>query len=181
MPALVMLIAALLLPAGPWAAQAPAKAFPKKSGIYAMTPQGPVELKISGERNDVEKAIGLKSFYSAESFDQIPAAESVQSFYVSAMGWQAQGLYLVVGREALTNSLDKYQRLAGRVVMRGAVAYEVQSVDLASTAFVRGAIQRLAPAGAADASIEAYLVLELASTTGLNARTYPIRIQVPRD
>jgi hypothetical protein len=181
MPALVMLIAALLLPAGTWAGQAPGKVvYPKKSGIFAMTPQGPVELKVSGERNAVELAIGLTSFYSADSFDRIPAAESVQSFFVSAMGWQAKGLYLVVGREALTNSLDKYQRFAGRVVMRGAVAFEIQSADLESPDFVLRAIRKLAPAGIADPEVEAYLVLELRSTSGLNDRTYPIRVQVPK-
>jgi hypothetical protein len=182
MSALVTLIAWLFLPPGPSSLAAQASrpaAYPKKSGIYAMTPQGPVELKVSGERHDVEKAVGLQSYYSPASFDKIPTADSVQSFYVSAMGWAARGVYLVVGREGLTNMLDNYQRFAGRVVTRGAVAFELQSADLESAEFVLRAIRRLAPAGVPDSDLEVYLVLDLKSTAEMTDRTYPIRIRVP--
>jgi hypothetical protein len=181
MPALILLIAALLLPAGPWAAQAPGKVvYPKKPGIYAMTLQGPVEMKISGERNELNKALGLKSYYSPDALDRIPAAESVRSFYVSVMDWQPRDLFLVVGREHLSGSFDSYQRFNGRMVSRGVVAFEILSDDLESPEFVLRAVRKLAPAGIADPDIEAYVVLELRSTSGLNARDYPIRIQVPK-
>ncbi|HEY3380186.1 MAG TPA: hypothetical protein VGK32_00375 [Vicinamibacterales bacterium] len=181
MPTLVLLIAALLLPSGSLTAPATAEStYPKKSGIYAMTPQGPVELTVSGERNNVALAIGLKSYYSPETFDRIPTADSVQTFYVSAMGWTPRGVHLVVGREYLTNALDKYQRFAGRVVPRGAVAFEIKSADLESQDFLLRAVRKLAPAGVADAELEVYLVLELRSTSGLNDRDYPIRIPVPK-
>lgn len=182
MPALVTVIALLLLPLGPWGqpSQASGKpAFPRKPGIYAMTPQGPVELKVSGERNEVEMAGLLKSYYPPDSFDRIPVAESVRSFYVSAMGWKPRGVYLVVGREYLTNAFEKYQRLNGRVVMRGAVAFEIQSADLESPDFVLRTIRRLAPTGLSDADIEAFLVLELRSEAGLAGRTYPVKIRIP--
>ncbi len=120
MPALLTVVMCLLLSYGSAAAQPASKqVYPKKSGIYAMTPQGAVELKVSGERNDIEHTNGVKCFYSAESFDRIPTAESVQSFHVSAMDWAPRGIYLVVGRDALINSLDCYQRFAGSVVSRG--------------------------------------------------------------
>lgn len=182
MPAFILFVAALLVSPVPWSDQAPARrSFPKKAGIYAMTPQGPVELKVSGEKNEVEKAVVLQNYFSPDSFDKIPSAESVQSFYVSAMGWQPKGLYMVVGREYLTNSYEKLQRFAGRLVPRGAIAYEIESADLQSPEFVLRAIRRLAPAGVADADLEAYLVLEVRSVTGLNGRAYPIRIQVPAE
>jgi hypothetical protein len=180
MRALMIAATCLLLLLGSAAAQPAGKpVYPKKMGIYAMTPQGPVELKVSGERADVELTNGLKCFYSADSFDRIPKAELVQSFYVSAMGWVPRGLYLVVGRDGLVNSQDRYQRFTERMVLRGAVAFEVFSVDLQSPGFILRAIRKLAPAGLADSEIEAYLVLELKSTSGLNDRSYPIRISVP--
>jgi hypothetical protein len=177
MPGLILLIAALLVPLG----QAPAKpAYPKKSGIYAMTSQGPVELKVSGERNQVEGDFRLKCFFSPDSFDKIPAAEAVQSFYVSTMGWAAKDIYIVIGRDGLVNSKDNYRRLAGRAVQRGAVAFEVLSVDLETPGSVLRAITQLAPPTAVLAELEAYLVLDLRSTAGMNDRAYPIRIQIPK-
>jgi hypothetical protein len=184
MPALVALVALLLLPAGPFAPESQAArkhAYPSKSGIYAMTSEGPVELKVSGERNDVELAIGLQMYYSPESFGRIPAVDSVRSFYVSAMGWAPKDVYMVVGRDRLTNSLDKYQRLNSRVVSRGVLAFEILSADLESPEFVARTIRRLAPAGVGDADLEAYLVLELRSQAGLNDRAYPVRIRLPKD
>lgn len=179
MPGIILLIAALLAPLG---TQAPAKtAYPKKSGIFAMTSQGPVELKVSGERNYVQGDLELRCFFSPDSFDRIPAAESVQSFYVSAMGWTPRAIYIVVGRDGLVNSKDKHRRLAGREVRRGAVAFEVFSVDLETPDFVLRAIKQLAPPTATLAEVEAYLVLDLHSTTGLNDRAYPVRIQIPRE
>jgi hypothetical protein len=181
MPALIVLLAALLALPLPLPAQAPAKpAYPKKSGIFAMTSQGPVELKVSGERNFVPGDMRLRCFFSPNSFDKIPAAESVQSFYVSAMGWAPRGIYLVIGRDGLVNSLDNYRRLTGRVVTRGAVAFEVLSADLETPGFVTSAIRQLAPAGANLSEVEAYLVLDLRSTSGMNDRAYPIRVQIPK-
>jgi hypothetical protein len=181
MPALIILLAALLAFPVPLPAQAPAKsAYPKKAGIFAMTSQGPVELKVSGERNYVQGDQRLKCFFSPNSFDKIPAAETVQSFYVSAMGWAPRDIYLVLGREGLVNSMDNYRRLAGRAVMRGAVAFEVLSVDLENPDFVMRAIRQLAPPGANLAEVEAYLVLDLRSTSGMNDRAYPIRVQIPK-
>lgn len=187
MPMLSVVLAFFLLPLGSWApadtASAPPQAkqaFPKKAGIYAMTPQGPVELTVSGERSEEKQAIGLKTYYSSDSFDRIPTADSVRSFFVSLMDWTPKSLYLVVGRDALTNSLDKYQRFAGRTVPRGVVAIEVLSSDFESPEFILRAIRKLAPAGVADADLEVYLVLELKSAAGLNDRAYPIRIAVPK-
>jgi len=104
----------------------------------------------------------------------------VRSFFVSLMDWTPKSLYLVVGRDALTNSLDKYQRFAGRTVPRGVVAIEVLSSDFESPEFILRAIRKLAPAGVADADLEVYIVLELKSAAGLNDRAYPIRIAVPK-
>lgn len=153
--------------------------YPKKSGIYALTPQGPVELTVSGERNNVELALDLQCYYSPESFDKIPRAESVNSFYVSAMGWSARRVILVVGRDALVHSFDRYQLFSGSVENRGVVAFEVFAPDLLSPDFMRSAIRKLTPPGTAKADIEAYVVLELRSSAGMNGRAYPIRINVP--
>lgn len=187
MPLLSVALAFFLLPLGSWIAvgaitalpQAK-QAFPKKAGIYVLTAQGPVELTVSGERSEEPHVIGLKTYYSPDSFDRIPTADSVRSFFVSLMDWTPKGLFLVVGRDGLTNSLDKYQRFAGRMVPRGAVAVEVLSSDLESPEFILRAIRKLAPAGVADANLEAYIVLELKSAAGLNDRAYPIRIAVPK-
>lgn len=153
--------------------------YPKKMGIYAMTSDGPVELKVSGEPNNVAGALKLESFYSADSFDKIPKAAWVRSFYVSAMNWLAWRLYLVVGRDALVDSLNHYQMLTSSVVSRGVIAFEVTSPDLQDLSFIRQAIKKLAPAGVPDDQLEAYIVLELKSTSGLNNRNYPIKISVP--
>jgi hypothetical protein len=178
MPALIVLIAALLAPS---AVPSPAQtAYPKKTGIFAMTSQGPVELKVSGERNFVQGDFRLLCFYSPDAFDKIPAAESVQSFYVSAMGWAPRNVYLVIGRDGLVNSKDNFRRLAGRLVQRGAVAFEVLSSDLENRDFVPSAVKQMAPAGANLGELEVYLVLDLRSTSGMNDRAYPIRVQLPR-
>lgn len=161
-------------------AQSPDKpVYPKKMGIFALTSDGPVELKVSGEPNNVAGALKLESFYSADSFDKIPKAVWVRSFYVSAMNWVARRLYLVVGRDALVDSLNHYQMLSSNVISRGVIAFEVTSADLQDLAWIRQAIKKLAPAGVPDDQLEAYLVLELKSTSGLNNRNYPIRISVP--
>jgi hypothetical protein len=60
------------------------------------------------------------------------------------------------------------------------VAFEVVSADL-EPGFLLRALRRLAPGGTANADIEAYIVLELKSTTGLNDRSYPVRITVPKE
>jgi hypothetical protein len=181
MHALIVLLAALLaFPAAPSAQAQAQPAYPKKAGIFAMTSQGPVELKVSGERNFVQGDQRLKCYFSPDSFDKIPAAESVLSFYVSTMGWAPRDIYLVIGRDGLVNSMDNYRRLAGRMVTRGAIAFEVLSADLENPDFVMRAIRQLAPPGANLADVEAYLVLDLRSTSGMNSRAYPIRVQIPK-
>jgi hypothetical protein len=180
MPARLAILLCLLLSCGAAAAQTPAKPkFPSKMGIFAMTSEGPVELKVSGEPNNVAGALKLESFYSADSFDKIPKAAWVRSFYVSAMNWIAWRLYLVVGRDALVDSLNHYQMLSSSVISRGVIAFEVTSADLQDLAWVRQSIMKLAPAGVPEDQIEAYIVLELKSTSGLNNRNYPIKIAVP--
>jgi hypothetical protein len=176
-PVLVLILAL----ASPAAAAPPGGKikYPSKSGIYAMTSDGPVELKVSGEPNDVIGALGLQCFYSDDAFDKIPRADWVRSFYVSAMGWAARRVYMVAGREGLTNPLANYQLLSGSVQSRGVVAFEVVSADLQSLAWIRQAIRKLVPASVPDADVEAYLVLELKSTSGLSNRHYPVRISVP--
>ena len=72
----------------------------------------------------------------------------------------------MIGRDGLVNSKDNYRRLAGRVVQRGAVAFEVLSADLEKPAFVMRAIRQLAPPTANLAELEVYLVLDLRSTVG---------------
>ena len=180
MPARIAILLCVLLSCGSAAAQSPDKPkFPKKMGIYAMTSEGPVELKVSGEPNNVAGALKAESFYSADSFDKIPKAAWVRSFYVSAMNWVAWRLYLVVGREALVDSLNHYQMLTSSVISRGVVAFEVTSPDLQDLGFIRRAIKKLAPAGVPDDQLEAYIVIELKSTAGLNNRNYPVKISVP--
>ena len=153
--------------------------YPKKAGVYAMTPQGPVELTVSGERNEVALVLDPQCVYPADALDKIPRAESVNSFYVSAMGWSARRVILVVGREALLHSYDRYQLFSGTVVNRGVVAFEVYAPDLVSPEFMRNAIRKLTPRGTPQSEVEAYVVLELRSSAGMNGRAYPIRISVP--
>jgi hypothetical protein len=173
MPALFILIAALLLPQSP---QAPAKAYPKKSGIFAMTTQGPVELKVSGEPTRIELSNVVRCYYAPDSFDRIQAVEALESFYVNLMGWVPRDLYIVVGRDQLTNPTVKYQRLTGRAVNRGAIAFQIVSDDL-RPAFVEQAARRLSPSGTVDATTEVYVVLELRNRDGLSDRAYPVRIR----
>lgn len=152
--------------------------FPSKMGIYAMTGQGPVELKVSGEPDNLPGVIN-KTFYSADSFARIPSVDSVRSFYVSAMGWTFRRAYLVVGRDALVDAQTRFQLCTAGTISRGVVAFEVVSSDFQSAPFIREAVRKLAPAGAPEADLEVYLVLELRNTEGLNARNYPVRIGVP--
>jgi hypothetical protein len=173
MPTVMMLLAALFVTIG---AQDPAKpAFPKKSGIFAMTPQGPVELKISGEPNRIEKTNGVRCFYSPKDYDKIPVVEAIDSFYVSAMGWEARDVYIIVGRELLSNPSDKYQRLRGRSVTRGAVAFQVIPDELSIPGFVDQVARKLS----SDPEAEIYVVLELHSTGGMTDRSYPVKVQRP--
>ena len=95
------------------------------------------------------------------------------------MNWVAWRLYLVVGREALVDSLNHYQLLSSSVISRGVVAFEVVSPNLQDLALIRQAIKTLAPKDVPDDQLEAYIVIELKSTSGLNNRNYPIRISVP--
>jgi hypothetical protein len=44
---------------------------------------------------------------------------------------------------------------------------------------MRSAIRKLTPAGVAPSEVEAYVVLELRSSAGMNGRAYPIRVSVP--
>jgi hypothetical protein len=181
-PVLTALLS-LLLPPGPGMAQDPGRApaqtvWPKRPGVYAMAPNGPVELKISGERNDVDRALGLKVVYSPGDIDRIPVADTVQSFFVNMVDWTPRDLYMVVGRDRLIDPLTRYQRLSARAVTRGLLAFEILATEL-EPASLLSAIRRLAPGGAAGAGIEAYIVFELKSATGLNDRAYPVRIKVP--
>jgi hypothetical protein len=180
MPARLAVLLFLLLSCGVSSAQpAPKVKYPGKSGIYAMTAQGPVELKVSGEPSSLLGTLKQQTFYSADAFDKIPKVDAVRSFYVSAMGWAPKRLYLVVGREALVDSQDRFQLFTAGTASRGVVAFEVLSPDLLSPAFVLGSIRKLAPAGVPDSELEVYLVLELKNTAGLTARSYPIRIDIP--
>ena len=187
-PAMMHTLAAVLFlglfPLGSWTAQDSGRAqakpvWPRNAGVYAMTAQGPLGLKISGERSAVDKALGLKVIYSSRDLDRIPVADTVQSFFVNMADWTPKDLYMVVGRDRLTDPLTKYQRLSARAVTRGVVAFEIVSTDL-EPAFLLRAIRRLTPAGVADADIEAYVVLELKNAAGLNDRSYPVRITVPK-
>ncbi len=161
------------------AQKAPKVKYPGKSGVFAMTPQGAVELKVSGEPNEVPGAIGIQNFFSAEDFDKIPKVESVNSFYVSAMGWAVRRVYLVVGRDGLVNSLDRYQMFSTSIVSRGVVAFEVVSPDLQDPGYIVRSARKLAKPGTPVQDIEAYLVLELKGTTGLSPRNYPVRVMMP--
>jgi hypothetical protein len=177
MRGVILLVAALVVPLS---LQQPAKqALPKKAGIFAMTPQGAVELKVSGEPNQIDRANGVKCYYPPDSFDRIPSVESVESFFVNMMDWAPRDLYIVVGRDRLTNPTEKYQRLNGRAVNRGPVAFRIVADDL-SPAFLAQAARRLSPTGTVDEATEVYLVLELRSTAGLNDRAYPVRIRIPK-
>jgi hypothetical protein len=184
MPSLTVLLWLLLLPFGSWTATDPGRVqantvWPKKAGVYAMAANGPVQMKISGERSDVKWALGLKVNYSPGDLDRIPAADTVQSFYVNMADWGPKDLYVVVGRDRLIDPLTKYQRLSARAITRGLVAFEVIASEFEPASLLR-VVRSLAPAGVADADIEAYIVLELKNTAGLSDRSYPVRITVPK-
>ncbi len=153
--------------------------YPSKMGIYAMPSQGAVELTVSGEATEVAGALRLQCYYSPADLDKIPKVESMRSFYVSAMGWAARRIYLTVGRTGLVNSVEHYQLLPGVIVPRGVVAFEVELSDLRDPDFIARTARKLAPAGMPDSQIEAYLVLELMSRTGLSPRNYPVQIVLP--
>jgi hypothetical protein len=173
MPAVMLLVAALLMTAGVQDQKKPA--FPKKSAIFAMTAQGPVELKISGEPNRIALTNGVRCFYSPSDYDKIAVVDSIESFYVSAMGWEARDMYVIVGRELLSNPSEKYLRLKGRSVPRGAVAFQVLSEELGTPGFLEQVARRLS----SDPAAELYVVLELHSTGGMTDRSYPVKIQRP--
>lgn len=180
MRTLVAVVTCFLLSCALVVAQPGAKVkYPGKSGVFAMTPQGAVELKVSGEPNQVPGALGIQNFFAAEDFDKIPKVESVRSFYVSAMGWVARRVYLVVGRDGLVNSLDRYQMFSTSIVPRGVVAFEVVSPDLQDADYIVRSARKLAKPGTPASEIEAYLVIELKGTTGLSPRNYPVRVMMP--
>lgn len=172
----VLLLAACAAAAG----QTKSKpSYPREAGVYAMTPQGPVELTVSGRCNPVASEQDPRCYYSPESFDEIPKAESVQSFYVNLdKTWYAKRVVLVVGREALVRRFNRYELLSQTVENRSVFAFEVFVPDLRSPDFVRSAIRKLTPRGTAMADVEAYVVFEL-GTKGSVAVPHPIRISVP--
>src|SRR5512139_2325107 len=91
----------LVLALGCWMIQDPVGppanvVWPRTAGVYAMTAQGVLELRISGERSTPYLVLDSKVVYAPGDFDQIPAADTVQSFYVNMVNWQPKDLYLVV-------------------------------------------------------------------------------------
>ena len=180
MSSFVMLLAAVLLPFAQQNPAASKPSFPKKSGVFAMTPAGALELKISGEPARLELSNTTKVYYAPEAFDAIPVVESVQSFYVNMMNWGPSDLYLVVGRDQLANPSDRHVRLNGRAITRGLVAVQIVADDLASRAFIEQAVRRLSGSGGFDASTEAYVVLELRNSAGLSDRAYPVRLSLAK-
>jgi hypothetical protein len=197
MPALVVMLATTLLVSSVSAPQQPPgqPALPKKSGVFAMTPQGAVELKISGEADTVDNTqanLGLgqqsvnrsatnmvKCYFSAKDIERIPVVESLQSFYVNMIGWSPRDLFMVVGREALVNQTEKYERFVGRTVNRG-IAFVVSAADLESPAALLQSIKKLAPAGVPVDQLDVYVVLAVRNSEGLTPRAYPVRIAVPK-
>jgi hypothetical protein len=197
MPALVVLLATTLLVSSVSAPQQPPgqPALPRKSGVFAMTSQGAVELRISGEADTVDNTqanLGLgqqsanrsatnmvKCYFSAKDIERIPVVESLQSFYVNMIGWSPRDLFMVVGREALINQTEKYQRFVGRAVNRG-IAFVVSAADLESPAALLQSIKKLAPAGVPVDQLEVYVVLAVRNSEGLTPRAYPVRIAVPK-
>ncbi len=147
--------------------------WPAKAGVYAMTARGPVELLVNGERSWVFGAMGQQVRYDPREFEQIPALDAVESFFVRMAGWTPKDLYLVVGRERLIDPMTKYQRLAGRAIARDVTAVQIIAADLEPLSLAE-AIRRLTPKGKTNA--EPYVVLELKSSAGQPDRAYPVRI-----
>jgi len=97
--------------------------------------------------------------------------------YTNMIDWRPKDLYVAVGRDRLTDPLKGYQRLTGRVVTRGVVAFQIVCDDLEPASLAQA--MRWPTASDAERS-DAYLVLELRSIAGLSDRAYPARITMPK-
>jgi hypothetical protein len=160
--------------------QTPAKPakqkMPNKSGIYALTPEGPVLLTVSGESAPVPLSNGTKCFYSPDDYDRIPTVASLQGFYANLMDWAPKDLLLIVGREWLSNPSGRYLRLKGRATTMGVFAVRIMTEDLQSPASLDQAISRVSP----DTAAEVFVVLVMESRSDLNDRAYPVRIRMAK-
>jgi hypothetical protein len=160
---------------GQSAAQAPTTFGP---GIFAITSAGAVELTVYGERDIQVGDLVRKTFYPPGAFDKIPAGDDLRSFVVNMPGWTPRDLYMIVGRKNLQTPFEKNRRLTGRLLPRGPV-FEVVSdgFDLAS---LQKDYVRLLPKKATDEQSEAFVVVEVGSSDGLNRRCYPVRLRLAK-
>ena len=178
MPTMIMLFAALWMTLAAEAPQKPAKPkLPSKSGIFALTTAGPIELKVSGESAPQMLTNGTKCFYSAESFDRIPTIDSLQGFFANMMDWAPRGLFLIVGREGLTDPGRRFLPLRGKATSAGIFAVQIMVEEIQSPEWLDKAIRQVDSQAPADAEI--YVVLQLKSQSDLNDRSYPVRIPRP--
>ena len=147
-------------------------------GVFAITSQGLVELKIFGEDSSAQQQLGPTSFYRPGIPEQIVSSGSVQSLLVNLPDWGVGALHMVVSRGQLRTHLEHSFRLRTTTIPLGPGATQIFSADLAGGE-LQAEYRRRVPAGTTGPDAEAFLLLETRSAVGLKARTYPIRLQFP--
>lgn len=174
--AIPLFVGLLLLPLHRAVAQPPPAQPPDRSGVFAVTDRGTIELTGYGERHRQEHAIDSFSF-TPSALDQIPVVSSVRAFYVNMMGWVPKDLYLIVGRKRLATPRDEYHPLTGRAYSRGPVLFDVVTEEL-EPAKLEQAYRKLASKKRSGEDVRPFIVLELNNRSGLDARSYPIRVEI---
>lgn len=184
MTILCLLAALILVPPAQPSQAAPAQAPqaapaspPDRTGVFAVTDRGTIELTAFGERQSVEAAIDT-FVYRPGAVEQIPSVASVRSFFVNMLGWTPKDLYLIAGHKRLSTPRDDYRRLLGRAYRRGPVLYEVLTERLEPDVLWKE-YRSLAGKKGVQEGVAAFVVLEITSETGLNRRGYPIRVEWP--
>lgn len=168
-----------LLSTGRAVAQMPAVQPPDHPGVFAVTDRGRIELTGFGERQSVESAIDTFAF-AQSALDQIPVVSSVRSFYVNMLGWVPKDLYLLAGSKRLRTPRDDYRRLNGRAYRLGPVLFEIVTEALEPGALEKQ-YRSLVKKQRHGEDLNAFVVLETVSQSGLNRRSYPIQIQIQAD
>lgn len=148
-------------------------------GVFAITPQGLVQLPVFGEASQVSQELGRRYLYSPGSIDRIPAADSVQSFVLNMPEWSFGRLFMVVSREQLATPEEHHVGMATTFLPLGVGMIQVFSRDLPPGEALAREYRRRVQADAGGLEHEAFLVVELSHSGGLMPRTYPIRVQMP--
>jgi hypothetical protein len=147
-------------------------------GVYAITSDGMVQLKISGDASRVRGEVGRLFAYRPGELDRLVTLDSVLSLVLNMPDWKVQGLSLVASRAQLPRHEENHVAMLHSEVPIGLMTQQIFSESLHGAGLTAD-YRRLVPSGPIGPQTEAWVVLSLASTIGQDSRSFPFGIRIP--